>query len=307
MNALVTGGAGFIGSHLVDALLAAGHTVRVLDDFSTGRASNLAGVRGEIETVHADARDLAAAAAACAGVETVFHLAAIPSVAASFTDPVGVMSANFGSLLTVLEAARGAGVRRIVFASSSAVYGGAGEQPRRESMPPAPESPYASSKLIGELQLDAWRTAFGLETVALRFFNVFGPRLDPESPYAAVLALIARAIRDGAPFTVNGDGEQTRDFVPVSDVAAACLAAAAAADANGRVFNVGTGVETSVTTALATMMEIAGREIPVRHIPGQPWDVRRSVADISRLTALGWRPAAGFRAGCQALLAEALA
>jgi UDP-glucose 4-epimerase len=306
MLTLVTGGAGFIGSHLVDGVLAAGHAVRVLDDFTTGRMANLAHLTGEIEIVRGDIRDPAALAAACAGVETIFHEAAIPSVEVSVSHPARVMSANFDGTMLLLEAARAAGSRRVVFASSSAVYGSGGEMPRREALRPRPESPYAASKLAGEHLLDAWRASYGLETVALRYFNVFGPRQDPESPYAMAPALIARAIRDGRTFTVNGDGEQTRDFTPVANVVAANLLVAAAPAADGGVYNVGTGVETSVNAALATMMAIAGRSIPVAHRPGTPWDVRRSCADISAIAALGYRVIQDFPAGCRAVLDEAL-
>ncbi|MGI9253081.1 MAG: NAD-dependent epimerase/dehydratase family protein, partial [Thermomicrobiales bacterium] len=295
----------FIGSHLVDGLLAAGHAVRVLDDLSTGRLANLADVRGEIEMIDGDIRGPRLAAAACAGVEVVFHQAGVPSVKDSIADPVKNLSVNIDGTLSLLYAAREAGVRRFLLASSSAVYGGAGEMPRREDMLPAPESPYAAAKLSGEHLLDAYRHVWGMETVVLRYFNVFGPRQDPDSPSAMAPSLIARAIADGLPFTVFGDGGQSRDFVPVANVVAANLLCANAPGANGGVFNVGTGVETSINQTIATMTEMAGRDIEVSYAPPRAFDLYRSVADISAISRLGYRPVADFREGCRRLLAGA--
>jgi len=305
MRILVTGGAGFIGSHLVERLLAEGWRVRVLDDLSTGNADNLAAVRERVELVEGDVRDEATAARACDGVDTVFHLAAVASVQRSIDEPVEAMSVNALGTLAMLEAARQSGARRFVLASTAAVYGSEGLQPRREDMAPAPESPYAIGKLASEQMLAVYGRIHGMETVALRFFNVFGPRQDPASPYSGVLSIIADRLATGRPMTVFGDGGQTRDFVPVANVVEALVLAATVPGAAGGVFNVGTGAETTLNEAIATLERAAGRRIAVERAPARAGDVRRSVADISLIReALGYRVVEDFAAGCRRLIAD---
>ncbi|HIQ02466.1 MAG TPA: SDR family NAD(P)-dependent oxidoreductase, partial [Anaerolineales bacterium] len=243
---LVTGGAGFIGSHLVEALVARGERARVLDDFSTGRWENLAAVTGQVEVIEGDVRDRAAAARAVDGVEVVIHLAAIPSVQASVEDPQRVMAVNCTGTLNLLEAARAAGVRRFVFASSAAVYGDQTDLPLREDLPPDPLSPYAASKAAGEALCRAYFASYGLPTVVLRFFNVYGPRQDPRSPYSGVISIFVERMRQGLPPVIYGDGEQTRDFVYVGDVVEAVVRAAEREEAVGEVFNIAGGRQTSV-------------------------------------------------------------
>lgn len=293
MKALVTGGAGFIGSHLVRALLDRGDEVAVLDDLSTGRRSNLAGLEGRIRFVEGDAADPAPAAEACRGAEAVFHLAAIPSVPRSVEDPVGTSRANVLATISVLAAARAAGARRLVFASSSSVYGETPGLPKEEGMPAVPISPYGVAKAAAESFTRIWPALHGLETVSLRFFNVFGPRQDPTSPYAAVIPRFVAAALRGRRATIFGDGRQTRDFTYVENVVAALLLAAAAPaeKASGRVFNVAAGRETSLLDLLESLGRIVGRAVEADHAPARAGDIRRSVASIGAARdALGYDP-----------------
>ena len=297
-RALVTGGAGFIGGHLVERLLDAGWSVRVLDDFSSGREANLRGVQGRVELRRGDVRDPVAVAEAVSGVEVVFHQAAVPSVPRSVADPLGTDAVNLGGTLRVLEAARGAGVRRLVLAASSSAYGDSALLPKREDMAPEPLSPYALQKHAGEVYARLYTRLYGLETVALRYFNVFGPRQDPESEYAAVVPRFVCAALSGTPPTIYGDGEQTRDFTFVSDAAEANLRAADAPGVAGSVFNVASGKRTSLNSLWAHIREIVGKEIEARHAPARAGDVRDSLADLTRARdLLGYRPAVSLREG----------
>jgi UDP-glucose 4-epimerase len=303
MHCLVTGGAGFIGATLVAALVARGDRVRVLDNLSTGRRENLAPVAGDVELLEGDIRDEAALKAALRGVEVVFHQAALPSVPQSIADPATSHAVNATGTLNVLVASRDAGARRVVCASSCAVYGDQATQPQREDQPPAPLSPYAGAKLVSEVYAAVWERAYGLETVALRYFNVFGPRQDPASAYAAAIPLFARALLAGRPLTVFGDGEQTRDFVFVGDVVGANLRAAEAPAAPGGVLNVGSGAATSVNTLIATLAALAGRTPEVRYAPPRPGDLRHSRADLTRArTLLDYTPQTPLATGIQATL-----
>lgn len=304
MKILVTGGAGFIGSHLVDRLVALGHDVRVLDDLSTGKEANLAGVRSRIELVVGDVRDAAAVRRAMEGVELVYHEAAVVSVQRSVETPAETLGVNAGGTLQVLCGAREAGARRVVLASSAAVYGSLGEGARQETDPTLPDSPYGLEKLASEHYLRMWHALYGLETVALRYFNVFGPRQDPSSPYSGVTSIFADRIRRGVAPTIYGDGEQTRDFVYVANVVEANVRAGFGAVQHGT-FNVGCGVSTSLNRLLAAMAEAAGvRSVP-SYGPARAGDIRHSLADIERARSeLGYAPAVDVASGLQRLLAS---
>lgn len=305
-RALVTGGAGFIGSHLVDGLLAAGWAVRVVDDFSSGREENLAAARARIELLRGDFAEPEVAQAAVAGVEVVFHEGAIPSVPRSVAEPLRTNRANVDGTLLVLEAARQAGVRRVVFAASSSAYGDTEVLPKVETMPAAPLSPYALQKYAGEVYCRLYHDLYGLETVALRYFNIFGPRQDPKSAYAAVVPLFATACLRGEPPTIHGDGEQSRDFTYVADAVAANLAAADAPAAPGHVINVAGGRRITLNELLAAIQRIVGSAVVPVHGPPRAGDVRDSLADLGRARALlGWQPAVSIEQGL-ALTIESL-
>ena len=278
---LVTGGAGFIGSHVVEELCRRGDRVRVLDNLTTGRPANLAGLSG-IDYQQGDVCDPVAAERATSGVDFVVHLAADPSVTRSIDAPLQTHRSNALGTLVLLEAARRAGVRRVVYAGSSSAYGDAVELPKRESMPAAPRSPYAASKLAGEQYALAWWPCYGLQTVVLRYFNVFGPRQDPDSPYAAVVPRFIAAALAGEPPTVYGDGRQTRDFCYVSDTVWATLAACVAARAVGQVINVGRGQACDLLAVIAELRGLIDRPILPRFEPARQGDIRDSVADIAR-------------------------
>jgi UDP-glucose 4-epimerase len=301
---LVTGGAGFIGSHLVERLLR-DHPearVRVLDDFSTGSTGNLpfAAQAGErLEVVRGDIRDLATVERAAAGAGVIFHQAAMRSVPRSVADPLGANLSNVNGTLHVLEAARRAGVRRVVYASSSSVYGDRPELPKREDQAPAPISPYAVSKAAGEQYAAVWQRLYGVETVGLRYFNVFGPRQDPASEYAAVIPrFILWALR-GQPLEVHGDGEQSRDFTYIDNVVEAnCLAARAPGAAGA--FNVGCGERVSLLQIIARLEVLLGHPLARRHTPARAGDVPHTLADIDRAKRLlGYTPRVPFDAGLQ--------
>lgn len=305
MRVLVTGGAGFIGSHLVEAALARGHEVRVLDSLATGHLENLKALEGRLELVRGDVRQLADCARAAHGCETVFHLAALPSVQRSVEDPSGSHAVNCTGTVNVLEAARAAGAKRVVYASSSSLYGDAPALPKREDQHPAPLSPYAASKLAGELYGRAFSASMGLPVVALRLFNVFGPRQDPDSPYAAVIPIMVRALRTGKAPTLYGDGEQTRDFTYVANVVDAFLAAAEAPAAKvaGRAFNVACGGQTSLNTLYAMLQKMTGKTLPPLRKPARQGDVRHSYADASAAReALGWAPRVDLETGLRRTL-----
>ena len=296
---LVTGGAGFIGSHLVAELAAAGTPVRVLDDLSTGRRENLAGVAGaSVELVEGSITDLATVERACQGVTTLYHLAACPSVPRSFDEPAFCHAVNATGTLHVAAAAARAKVRRVVFASSCALYGDAGDRAVDEEAPANPKSPYAAQKLLGEHYLRHYGTALGLETVALRFFNVYGPRQAPGSPYSGVISIFCERLLRGEPVTVHGDGRQTRDFIDVNDVVAALLAALDVAAAAGGVFNVATGTSRSLLDLHAALAAHAGGAPGPRHGPARTGDIRQSRADVSLArTVLGVSARVGFADG----------
>ena len=297
-SCLVTGGAGFIGSHLVDALLAAGWHCRVLDNFSTGSRANLALAADKIELIEGDTRDPGTVRRAVDGVEVVFHQAALPSVPRSLKDPVATHDVNATGTLNVLMAVRDCGVRRLVYASSSSVYGASPTLPKQEDMPTAPRSPYAVSKLAGEQYCRAFHQAYDLETVCLRYFNVFGPRQDPESQYAAVVPRFIAALLNGGRPLVYGDGRQTRDFTFVSNVVHANMLAATAPNAPGAVCNVAYGERIDLLTLLDMLGELTGTKPDPVFEPGQAGDVKDSLADISAARRLlGYAPETAARTG----------
>lgn len=293
---LVTGGAGFIGSHLVRALLAQGDRVRVLDDLSTGRIENLAGL--DVDFRRGSIVDPAACDAACAGVAGVFHEAAQVSVPRSVQDPRESYQVNVAGTLNVLEACRAAGVKRVVFAASSAAYGDTLELPKVETMTPRPLSPYASGKLAGEDLLRVYGSLHGLRTVSLRYFNVFGPRQVDDSPYTGVIAIFARALLEGRRATIYGDGGQTRDLTYVDNVVAANLAAMQRDLEPGTVVNVGSGERVSILDLYRSMAELVGSDVQPIFAPERAGDVRDSLASIERARALlGYAPKVGWREG----------
>jgi len=283
---LITGGAGFIGSHLVERLVRDGQHVRVLDNLSTGKWENIEPFLAAVEFITGDIRDLKVVQQAVEGVDYVLHQAAVPSVPRSVKDPLVTNSANVDGTLNILIAARDAGVKRVVYASSSSVYGDTPILPKREEMRPTPRSPYAVSKLAGELYCQVFYHVYGLETVALRYFNVFGPRQDPKSQYAAVVPKFITALLRGEPPTIFGDGEQSRDFTYVENVVEANLLAAKAPGVAGQVFNIACGERLTVNQLAAILSEIIGVNLEPEHVPPRPGDVRYSLADISKARKL---------------------
>jgi len=297
MRVLVTGGAGFIGSNLVDALVSNGDEVVVLDDLTTGYAEN---VNPAARLIVGDVADPERVAAAVQGAEAVFHLAAARAVLRSVQQPLATDRTNTGGTLTVLEASRQAGARRVVCTSSSSVYGGVAPTPTSESAPVRPRSPYAVSKLAGEHYGRVYWELHGLETVSLRLFNVFGPRQRPDSQYAAVIPIFIEALRTGTPPQIHGDGQQSRDFTFIDDVVAALLAAARApaADCAGQVYNAAGGGEHTLLDLLAALERILGVRVPPVHVEARAGDVRRSRADCSAAGRdLGWSPGVSFGDG----------
>jgi len=300
---LVTGGGGFIGSHVVEALLAGGSTVRVLDNFSTGDRENLRPMLGDVELVEGDIRSYERVHNAVRGADHVVHLAALPSVPRSVQDPLTTHEVNATGTLNVLLAARDAGVRRVVFASSSSVYGTGQTLPKHEAMMLSPISPYGVSKLAGEQYCMAFHAVYGLETVALRYFNVFGPRQDPRSQYSGVVALFLECARSGRTPTIYGNGSQTRDFTYVANVVAATLAAAVAPAAAARAINVACGSPHSVLDLLHAVDMAAGRESTPRFLPAREGDIEHSYADISRAEQLlDYHPAVSLLDGVRLTL-----
>jgi UDP-glucose 4-epimerase len=301
---LVTGGAGFIGSHLTEALVAGGYPVRVLDDFSTGDPANLARVRAQIELLEGDVGNFEMVREAMRDVEVVFHQAALPSVPRSVADPLSTHHACATGTLNVLLAAREAEVRRVVYAASSSAYGNSERLPKRESDPTGPLSPYAVAKLAGEDYCQAFTQVYGLETVRLRYFNVYGPRQSPDSPYAAVIPLFLRAMLAGQSPLIHGDGLQSRDFTFVADaVRANLLAAEAPAGVSGRVYNIACGRRTTLLDLVARINELLGTAIEPAHGPARAGDVRHSQADISAAGAdLGYQPQVNVEQGVQLCL-----
>lgn len=297
-HVLVTGGAGFIGSHLVDALVAAGARVRVLDDLSTGKIDNLAHHADSVDLVEGDIRDTEACARACREVELVFHHAAVGSVPASMDDPARAIAINVTGTANVFGAAHAAGARRVVFASSSAVYGDSTAVPAREDRIGAPLSPYAVSKWMNEELAQVFARCYGMSLIGLRYFNVYGQRQDPNGPYAAVVPKFFAAYAAGAPPSIFGDGTQTRDFIHVSDVVRANLLAASADVGGAHALNVGADVQTTVLELAHTIREIMGAEAPPAHAPMRPGDIEHSRADIQRARKmLGFEPSLSLAEG----------
>ena len=295
---LVTGGAGFIGSNMIGELVRRGETVRALDNLATGHIENLDAVRQKIRWHEADIRNLESIRPDFEGVDYVIHLAAIPSVPRSVADPLASNSANIDGTLNVLLAARDAGAKRVVFAASSAAYGDHPALPRVESQEPRPLSPYALTKLTGEYYCRIFTQVYGLETVSLRYFNIFGPRQSPDSPYSGVLSLFISAyVNEKAP-TIFGDGEQSRDFTYVDNAVDATLRACTAPDATGRVINVGTGERHTLNETIKILDKVFGRQVTPRYDAPRAGDVQHSHADISLARKLlGYEPAVRFEDG----------
>jgi UDP-glucose 4-epimerase len=298
MRVLVTGGAGFIGSNVVRALLARGDDVRVLDNFSTGSRANLAGLEGHVELVEGDLRSYERVHTAVRGVEIVLHQGALPSVPRSVQDPLTTTAVNVEGTLNVLLAARDEGIRRVVNASSSSVYGNGGSLPRTESQLPDPISPYAVAKLAAERFGTSFSRVYGMEIVSLRYFNVFGPRQDPTSQYAAVVPRFIRAIAAGEPVTVYGDGEQSRDFTYVDNVVSANLLAAEAEGVAGEIVNVATGASATVNELADTIGRQLARPVERAYEPEREADVRASWADVGEARRLlGYEPQIALEEG----------
>ena len=281
MRFLVTGGAGFIGSHIVEALLRRNHQVRILDNFSTGKRENLPADQTNVEVQTGDVRESETVARAVAGTDGVFHEAALVSVPLSVENPQDSFEINAKGTINVLDAARKAGVRRVVYASSAAVYGDQSQLPLTETAPLRPLSPYGLDKMYGEQAGNLYSTLYAQESVALRYFNVYGPRQDPKSPYSGVISIFVDAIRSGKPPTIYGDGEQTRDFVYVADVVDANLKAMFARYEGFRVFNVACGRQTSLNQLFTELQRLAGTVLQPIYGPARAGDVRHSLADIS--------------------------
>lgn len=296
---LITGGAGFIGSHITEALVARGQKARVFDNFSTGRRQNIEPFLDRIELVEGDLNDEQAVAQAVKGVEVIFHEAALPSVPRSIADPVGSNKANIDGTVNLLWAAKEAGVRRVVYAASSSAYGNAPEFPRVETILPAPLSPYAVGKLACEYYLRCFMECYGLETISLRYFNIFGPRQNPKSQYAAAIPLFTTAILSGQPPTVYGDGEQSRDFTYIANVVSAnLLAAQAPKSACGRVYNVGCGDSVTINHVIAQINQVLGTNVRPVYAPPRAGDPKKSNADISLARQhLGYTPIVAFEEG----------
>jgi len=293
---LVTGGAGFIGSAISRALVRRGDKVRILDDFSSGKRENLADIAGSVEVIEGSILDDKALAHAIEGVKIVFHEAAIPSVPKSMAEPVENHEANATGTLKVLQAAKKAGVERLVYAASSAAYGSDPRLPKVETMVTGPISPYGGSKLAGEIYCQVYAAAYGLPTVCLRYFNVFGPRQDPQSEYAAVIPKFITLALAGRTPIIFGDGTQSRDFCYIDNVVEANLKAAAAPGAGGGVYNIACGVATTLDDVVRVIGEILGRKLEARHDPERAGDIKHSVAEAAR-AALGYTAAVSFAEG----------
>lgn len=295
---LVTGGGGFIGSHLVERLVRDGQSVRVLDNFATGRRSNLEPFLSKIDLIEGDLRKPADCARACKGVEVVFHEGAVPSVPKSVEDPVTSHEANVDGTFNILLAARDAKCRRLVFAASSSAYGDLPELPKREGVAPQPLSPYAVNKLLGEHYCSVFSKCYGFQTLSLRYFNVFGPRQDPKSQYAAAIPAFVTSILKNEPPTIYGDGEQTRDFTYIDNVVHANLLAAKAKQTAGEVINIACGERVTINQIIARINQLLGRNVKSNHVPDRPGDVKHSLADISLAKqVIGYEPVIPFEEG----------
>jgi UDP-glucose 4-epimerase len=298
MKILVTGGGGFIGSHLAARLAELGHDIRILDNFASGQRSNMLALPDDVELIEGDIQSYERAHNAVIGCDIVFHQAALPSVPRSVQDPLTSNATNITGTLNVLLAARDAGVRRVIFASSSSIYGSSPEMPKREDVLPLPISPYAAAKLACEGYCRSFADVYGLETVALRYFNVFGPRQDPRSEYAAAVPKFINELLAGERPTVFGDGEQSRDFAYVENIVEANLLAMDAQGVAGQVFNVACGEAVTVNQLLEELRALLGTDIEADYVAARPGDVRHSLADISRArTALDYEPSVHLREG----------
>ena len=295
---LVTGGAGFIGSHIAESLVKRGERVRVLDNLMTGKRENLDHLVDKLEFIEADIRDANATRQAMEGVNIVYHEAAIPSVPRSVADPQLSHDVNVNGTFNVLMAARDAGVKRVIFAASSSAYGDTEVLPKTETMLPNPLSPYAAAKLVGELYCQTFTRVYGLETVALRYFNVFGPRQDPTSPYSGVISKFVTALLNNEAPTIFGDGEQSRDFTYIANVVDANLRAAEAPEAVGQVMNLGIGQRITLNQLFEELQKIIGTNLKPNYSPTRAGDVRHSLADIARAeNLLGYCPLVGLAEG----------
>ncbi len=306
MNFAVTGGAGFIGSGIVRGLLGAGASrVTVIDNLATGFAKNLDEVRGNVDFRHVDIRDFDAVKAALDGVEIVYHEAAIPSVPRSIDEPVLSHETNINGTFQVLRAAKEAGVRRVIYAASSSAYGDSAVMPKVETMQPNPKSPYAAQKLMGEYYLSVWASCFGLETISLRYFNVYGPRQDPSSAYSGVISIFMKCLLDRKNPTIYGDGETSRDFTFVEDVVGLNLKAAQApASCSGKMYNAGNGGRITLNQTWETLQKIEGVSLPANYGPERAGDVKHSQADTTLAVAeLGHAPKFTIEEGLRATLA----
>jgi len=300
MHYLVTGGAGFIGSNMVDELVRRGHEVTVLDDLSAGRESNLAHIRNKIDFLVGSITDMAAVQSACKGADYVIHLAARTSVPRSVKDPLESNHVNINGTLNVLVAARDAKVKRFVYAASSSAYGETPTQPKVETMPSLPISPYGVTKYVGELYAQVFGRNYGLENACVRYFNVFGPRQDPTSQYSGVLSRFMLAVIDGQQPVIYGDGEQSRDFTYIENVVDVTLRACETPGASGLVFNGGTGARITLNEVLKQLEKITGNKLQAKYEPLRVGDIRDSQADISLARKiLGYNPAVGFEAGLE--------
>ena len=304
MNVLITGGAGFIGSHIAEALVADGHRVRIFDNLSSGHLSNLDHLKDRVEFVRGDVRDRAALGAAMPGMTHCFHEAALVSVFESVEKPFDNHDINMSGTLNVLQAARDAGVQRVVFASSAAVYGNDPELPKRETMRPQPASPYAAGKITGEYYLSIFAQLYGVQTVSLRYFNVFGPRQDPKSMYSGVISKFTDDVKAGRAPTIFGDGQQTRDFVFVKDIVQANLKAMFGEKVGaGEACNVATGQTASLLDMVRVLGELTGRTITPNFKDARKGDIQHSSADISKARQLlGYEPAFTLKSGLEVLL-----
>ncbi|HUI10812.1 MAG TPA: SDR family oxidoreductase [Bacteroidota bacterium] len=304
MHALVSGGAGFIGSNLVEALVRGGHRVSVLDNLSTGKRENLATLGAQVDVIEGDIRHYHTVWEALQGIEVVFHQAALPSVPRSVRDPLTSNAVNVDGTLNILYAAKDAGVKRVVYASSSSVYGDTPELPKHEGMRPNPQSPYAVSKLAAEQYCGVFTRLYGLETVALRYFNVFGPRQDPSSQYSAVIPKFIRAILAGERPVIYGDGEQTRDFTFVANVVDANLRAASATGARGVAMNCACHDRVSLNQLVAEINAILGTSVQPTYAEPRPGDIKHSFAAIDLAQKeIGYAPSVPFREGLQKTVA----
>ncbi len=298
METLVTGGAGFIGSHLVRGLMEKGHGVRVLDDFSSGRRKNIEPILDRIVLIEGDIADPDTCRSACEGVEVVFHEAASPSVPKSIDNPAATHRSNIEGTFNMLLAARDAKVRRFIYAASSSAYGESEQLPKIESMAPSPLSPYAVQKLTGEHYCRVFAECYGLQTLAIRYFNVFGPRQDPKSQYAAAIPAFVTSILNDQPPTIYGDGEQTRDFTYIDNVVSANLLAAEAERTNGEAINVACGEHVTVNAIIGQINEILGKDVRPNYVDPRPGDIKHSWADIGLARkVIGFQPICGFAEG----------